>query len=220
MTSELAQPFRLPDGSVERFERDGFVRLSRVLDPETVRRIEPEITAKVIELNTMHLPLAERDTYHRAFLQVENLWEHSARVEELAFSPRLAQVAADLMGVRGVRLFHDQALYKEAGGGITPWHADQYYWPIDSDRSCTLWLPLQDTPPTMGPLSFARGSHRMSLGRDLPIGDESEQTLQRLLSEQDFPVVSQPYRLGDASITWAGRSTARPRTSVMHRAGC
>ena len=39
----------------------------------------------------------------------------------------------------------------------------------------------------------------MSLGRDLPISDESEQTLQRLLADQDFPVVERPYQLGDAS---------------------
>jgi hypothetical protein len=28
------------------------------------------------------------------------------------------------MEVEGVRLYHDQALFKEAEGGITPWHAD------------------------------------------------------------------------------------------------
>ena len=196
---ELSQPFQLPAGSVEKFEQEGFIHLYGVLSPELIRDFEPEVTEKVIELNTMDLPLSERDTYHKAFLQVENLWEHSAVVKELAFSTRLAKIAADLMGVRGVRMFHDQALYKEAGGGITPWHADQYYWPINSDRSCTIWLPLQDTPLEMGPLSFARGSHKMPLGRDLPIGDESERTLQQLLAEQEFPIVERPYRLGDAS---------------------
>ncbi len=40
--------------------------------------------------------------------------------------------------VRGVRLYHHQALYKEPSGGVTPWHADQYYWPLASDRCCTV----------------------------------------------------------------------------------
>jgi ectoine hydroxylase-related dioxygenase (phytanoyl-CoA dioxygenase family) len=103
------------------------------------------------------------------------------------------------MGVRAVRLYHDQALYKEAGGGITPWHADQYYWPINSDRCCTVWVPLQDTPPEMGPLAFAEGSQHFSFGRDLPISDESEAALQKALSEQGFPLSAEPYALGDVS---------------------
>ena len=38
---------------------------------------------------------------------------------------------------KSVRLYHDQALFKEAGGGITPWHQDQHYWPLDTDRTIT-----------------------------------------------------------------------------------
>ena len=59
---------------------------------------------------------------------------------------------------RGVRMYHDQALYKEAGGGITPWHADQYYWPLETDKTITAWIPLQATPLEMGPLEFSAGS--------------------------------------------------------------
>jgi hypothetical protein len=40
-------------------------------------------------------------------------------------SRRLAGIAAQLMGVDSVRLYHDQALFKESGGGRTPWHCDQ-----------------------------------------------------------------------------------------------
>jgi hypothetical protein len=46
----------------------------------------------------MHLPLAERDTYNKAFLQVTNLWRHDATVRELVFSRRLVRLAATLLG--------------------------------------------------------------------------------------------------------------------------
>jgi hypothetical protein len=199
ITSTLDTPYELPSDAPSRFEDDGFVRLSGVLDAETVEHYEPVITDQVIELNTMHLPLEERDTYSKAFLQVENLWEHGGAVRELVFSQRLAKLAADLLGVDGVRLYHDQALYKESGGGVTPWHADQYYWPLATDRVCTLWLPLQETTSEMGPLAFAAGSHRFSFGRDLPISDESEEKLAAALEEQRFRVVDEPFLLGDAS---------------------
>ncbi|MBB5786461.1 phytanoyl-CoA dioxygenase family protein [Jiangella mangrovi] len=217
----LDTPYDLAPERIAAFERDGFVQLGGVLDPSVVAGYEPEITAKVIELNTMHLPMAEGSTYNKAFLQVGNLWQHSERVRELVYSRRLARIAAELLGVDGVRLYHDQALYKEPGGGITPWHADQYYWPLANDRCCTIWLPLQETPLEMGPLEFAAGSHRFEYGRDLPISDESEAALQVALAEQDLPVVNEPFALGDASfhLGWtfhhAGPNTAADPRRVM-----
>ncbi len=46
-------------------------------------------------------------------------------MRKFVFGTRLARIAAELMGVRGVRIYHDQALCKLPGGGPTPWHADQ-----------------------------------------------------------------------------------------------
>lgn len=199
-TSELDLPHEgLAPSATADFNRDGFVHLSGVLSPQTIAHYEPTITSEVIRLNTQHLPLAERDTYGKAFLQVSNIWRENEKVRKLAFSRRLAGIAAQLLGVPAVRLYHDQALYKEPGGGITPWHADQYYWPLSSDRTVTIWLPLQETPLEMGPLSFARGSHNFSHGRDLPISDESEARLKQALTEQNFEDVVEPFALGDAS---------------------
>ena len=195
----LDTPYDLAPEDVTRFAEHGFVKLPGVASPELVEAYEPDVTGKVIELNTMHLPMAERSTYNKAFLQVSNLWRHSATVRELVFAKRFARIAAELLGVDGVRLYHDQALYKEEGGGITPWHADQYYWPLSTDRCCTIWLPLQETPLEMGPVSFAAGSHRFEFGRELPISDESEAALSTALAEQDFPMVAEPFALGDAS---------------------
>lgn len=169
---DVRNPYPIDAAVRQRFESDGFVRLPSVLSKSTIEYFEPEVTAKVVELNTMHRPMAEHSTYNKAFLQVSNLWRHSEQVKQLTFSRRLARIAADLMGVERVRLYHDQALYKEIGGGITSWHADQYCWPLSSDRSCTVWIPLQDTPDDMGPLEFAAGSHRFGFGRDLPISDK------------------------------------------------
>jgi ectoine hydroxylase-related dioxygenase (phytanoyl-CoA dioxygenase family) len=198
--SELDVPYPgLSSTATADFNRDGFAHLSGVLSPETIARYEPTITSEVIRLNTQHLPLERRDTYGKAFLQVSNMWRENEKVRELVFSHRLAGIAAQLLGVHAVRLYHDQALYKEPGGGITPWHADEYYWPLSSDRCVTIWLPLQETPLAMGPLAFARGSHNFSHGRDLPISDESEARLKRALAEQEFEDVEQPFALGDAS---------------------
>jgi hypothetical protein len=198
-SSELAEPYPLRQDLIDQFRRDGFIQLRGVLTPETLQRYGDEITAKVFELNTMHLPLPERSTYHKAFLQVTNIWRESDIAKELVFSPRLAHVATELLGTKGVRLYHDQALYKEPGGGITPWHADQYYWPLASTATVTAWIPLQDTPVDMGPLSFATGSHRFPLLRDLSISDDSERLIQEAMEREQFPYVERPFALGDVS---------------------
>lgn len=217
---DIDSRYALDEGAIRRFDEDGFVRLQGVLTPETVRHFEPEITAKVIELNTLNLPMEERSTYQKAFLQVTNLWRESEVVRQLVHSRRLARIAAELLGVSGVRLYHDQALYKETGGGITPWHADEYYWPFSTDRCCTIWIPLQDTPIEMGPLGFAVGSHTFEFGRDLQISDESEAKMQEAIAEQGFEVSIAPYGLGDASfhLGWTFHRANPNHTDVPRRA--
>ncbi|AYY13316.1 phytanoyl-CoA dioxygenase [Actinobacteria bacterium YIM 96077] len=217
----LATPLPLSQEDIDTFDRQGFIRLKDVLDPDVLREREPEITNKVFELNTVDAPMEERSTTQKAFLQVGNLWRHCQAARDLVFSPRLARIAAELLQVDSVRLYADQALYKEPSGGITPWHADQYYWPLSSDRTCTVWIPLQDTPLDMGPLSFAVGSHRFEFGRDLKISDESERALQEALDEAQFPVDEEPYELGDVSfhMGWtfhrAGRNVGTEARRVM-----
>lgn len=217
----LETPLSLEPDVVERFARDGYIRLANVLDPASLREREPDITANVLRLNTVDAPMEERSTTQKAFLQVGNLWRQSQAARDLAFSPRLARLAADLLGVDGVRLYADQALYKEPSGGITPWHADQYYWPLSSDRTCTVWIPLQDTPLEMGPLSFAKGSHHFEFGRDMKISDESERALQEALQRERFDVDEAPYELGDVSVHlgWtfhrAGRNVGSEPRRVM-----
>ncbi|MFN4147475.1 MAG: phytanoyl-CoA dioxygenase family protein, partial [Runella sp.] len=132
-----------------------------------------------------------------AFLKIMNLWREDEDVKTFVFSKRLAQIAADLMGVEGVRLYHDQALYKEPTGGITPWHADQFYWPLASPNTTTVWIPLQATPLEMGPLAFAEKSQAVKIGRDLEISDESEALMQRALTQ--FNMNETPFDLGEVS---------------------
>jgi ectoine hydroxylase-related dioxygenase (phytanoyl-CoA dioxygenase family) len=196
---DLDTAYALDDRCVEAFREQGFVRLGQVLSSETLAGYGPEISRLTLELTREKRPLAERGTYAQAFLQVTNLWQRSELVREFVFSRRLARLAAELLGTRAVRLYHDQSLYKEPGGGITPAHADQFYWPLASDRTVTAWIPLQDVTEEMGPLGFYAGSHRCDFGRDLHISDESEQRIRAHLEGLDYRFVIEPFAAGDVS---------------------
>lgn len=199
MLDPLDQPYAVAPETVEAFRRDGYVRMEGLLDPDAVARHGAAVTAATLRLNGETRSLDERDVYGRAFLQVMNLWERAPECRPLIFSRRLAGVAAALLGVRSVRLYHDQSLYKEPGGGLTPAHADQYYWPLATDRTVTAWIPLQPTPDEMGPLAFYRGSHEVAFGRDLAISDESEAAISAEMEARGFPIDVAPFAAGDVS---------------------
>ncbi|WP_374658825.1 phytanoyl-CoA dioxygenase family protein [Inhella sp.] len=218
---DLDTPYTLSAAQIAQFRRDGFIKLKHVLSPETLAHYGAEITRLTIALNTQHVPLEERSTYDKAFLQVMNLWERSPLVGRFVMGQRLGRIAAELLEVSGVRLYHDQSLYKEPGGGITPAHADQYYWPLASDRTITAWIPLQAVPVDMGPLGFYARSQSVEFGRDLGISDESEEKISANIARHGFAFDSGPFELGEVSfhLGWtfhkAGANlSTRPR-SVM-----
>jgi len=154
----------------------------------------------MLALNPNTDPIEMRSTYKRAFTQVTNLWHKSETVKSFVFRNDLAEIAAKIMGVSSVRLYHDQALFKEAGGGATPWNVDQVYWSLDTVNICTFWIPLQKTPTEMGTLSFARGSHLKTGGRDMVITEESEVFFSKHVKEFGFEVSADEFELGDISI--------------------
>jgi ectoine hydroxylase-related dioxygenase (phytanoyl-CoA dioxygenase family) len=218
---DIDTPYAITEGHIAAFQRDGFIKLKNVLSPAALAMYGAEITRLTIELNTQSKPLAERSTYDRAFLQVMNLWEHSDTVRQFVMGQRLGRIAAELLQVSGVRLYHDQSLYKEPGGGITPAHADQYYWPLASDRNITAWVPLQAVPTEMGPLGFYARSQSVQFGRDLGISDESEEKISANMARHGFVFEVSPFALGELSfhLGWtfhkAGPNVSdRPR-SVM-----
>ncbi|UJH68897.1 phytanoyl-CoA dioxygenase family protein [Allomuricauda sp. SCSIO 65647] len=206
----LDQHYSLTAEQIDFYQENRYIKLKQVLDAETLAHYNAVISKKVDELNRQDIPIEERNTYGKAFLQLFNLWKQDEDIKQLVFSERLAKIAADLLQVDGVRLYHDQALFKEAGGGITPWHADQHYWPLATDKTITAWIPLQETPLDMGPLEFSAGSHEILEGRELSISDDSEVMIQKRLKVTDFKHVIEPFDLGEVSFHsgW-----------VFHRAG-
>lgn len=214
---DIDRPYPLSKRQIQAFEHDGFIKLKEVFTAAELEYFGAEITRLTWALNTQTVPLEQRSTYDKAFVQVMNLWEHSDIVRTFVFGRRLAALAAGLLQVPSVRLYHDQALYKEPGGGFTPAHADQSYWPLASDRSITAWVPLQAVAQQMGPLAFYAGSHRVPYGHDLAISEESEQAIGEHMRRHDVPLVDEPFDLGEVSFH-LGRTFHRAGPNRSNRA--
>lgn len=146
------------------FERDGFVVVPDLLHHDELEHFERLVTDAVRARTAPDAtPLEQKSRYQQSFLQCMNLWEDFPEVRALTFHPRLGQAAAELLRVDAVRLWHDQALYKQAGGRPTDPHQDHPYWPIEQTASVTAWIPFQGSTRPSGAMAYLPGSHAIGL---------------------------------------------------------
>jgi ectoine hydroxylase-related dioxygenase (phytanoyl-CoA dioxygenase family) len=193
------------------FRRDGHVTLRGLASAAEVARVRPAILGVVDRVAQAGDTQGRLDDYGALFTQVTNAWRLDETVRAFVFARRFARAAAELLGVPGVRLYHDQALVKEPGGRPTPWHQDQYYWPLDTDRTATLWMPLVDCGEAMGPMVFASGSHRMEGWEPQPISEAASARLAEEIRRRGLAI-------GGARALAAGDATFHSGRTV-HSAG-
>jgi hypothetical protein len=115
----LNQPYQLDDSQIKFYDEHRYIKLKQVFDSHTLAYLNEAVSNRVAIMNQEHRSLEERSTYGKAFLQLFNLWTQDEVVKELVFSKRLGHIATQLMQTNGVRIYHDQALFKEGGGGMT-----------------------------------------------------------------------------------------------------
>ena len=102
------------------------------------------------------------------------MWLESDIAKEFVLSKRLGKFAAEMLQVSSVRIYHDDFLCKEPGGGRTPWHYDGFHYPIASNKIGTMWIPLPPTPQEMGPLELAKGMKTYELIKEIPFDKFSQ----------------------------------------------
>lgn len=90
-----------------------------------------------------------------------------AELAELVKYPVLGEIAGELSRSEGIRLWHDQLIYKPPEVGAKAarvgWHTDRQYWQnCTSTSMLTAWVPFHDVDATVGSLSFIDGSHKVS----------------------------------------------------------
>jgi ectoine hydroxylase-related dioxygenase (phytanoyl-CoA dioxygenase family) len=214
----LESPCSVSKQQRQDYARDGHVVLRGLATREEVGAYRPFIREILEDAAARRRTEGRVGGYGAFFTQVTNLWRVHDGVLRFVIAKRFARVAAGLLGAQAVRLYHDQALFKPPGGKGTPWHQDQVYWPLDTPRTVTMWMPLMDVPRAMGTMVFACGSHMEGPLTDLAISEDSDTFFAQLVKDRGYTLASYDLAAGDATFHsgWTAHAT-HPNTGSANR---
>ncbi len=180
------------------FRDNGFIKLRGVLSPAATLRLRQEL---VELLSTTFDTVLDGGTRER-FLSVELAWLQNRVLRDYVLSPRIAKIAADLLDVPRMRLYHDNAMSKEPGCGRTPWHYDDHHFPLATQDVVTAWIPAQPISPAMGPLAFARPIDVYKLVEDIAFNKFNtsyDRHVAEVFRDHAVAVDDEPFEIGEVS---------------------
>ncbi|MEM6415336.1 MAG: phytanoyl-CoA dioxygenase family protein [Pseudomonadota bacterium] len=212
LKQELSTPYDLSPETVTGFQTEGYIKLPEVLSPGAVAILRQEIVGvleqqfgALLDSKSQkkgHSNSVKEATPGRRFYSADMVWLENPIIRLFVLSPRIAKIAADLLSVKAVRLYHDNLLSKEPGCGRTPWHFDDHHFPLATNDVVTAWIAAQAIPKSMGPLAFAKGIDTWRLVEDIPFSKADTSYDRRIIDTFErlgVDIDDDPFAMGDVS---------------------
>jgi imidazolonepropionase-like amidohydrolase/ectoine hydroxylase-related dioxygenase (phytanoyl-CoA dioxygenase family) len=191
--AHLASGLTIPAEVIDSYRRDGFVLVRHALDRPVVEAARPFVEIAIDRnWDFRQDPEHNSGTYAKAFVQLWNIGLEDAAVRALSHAPRIGHLAAQLMGISGVRIFVENWLLKRPGEDATGWHQDSCVFPFDADAAVTAWIPLQPVSSEAGLIRFAAGSHLLPLVEVENISEATTEALAAVIESRKLRVVTAP----------------------------
>ena len=187
---------------IESYRENGFIVIEDFLSADELEVWRDAVMEAVSQRGDVRIPGFDGDSqgyYSRVFIQRVNLWQTSERVKALMLDQRLGKLAADLAGVEGIRIWHDQTLIKQPWANPTSWHLDVPYWSFDSRHSLSIWVALDDATLENGCLFFLPGTHKQARFDNVGIGPNMGDLFQVYPEWANIQPVAAPMRAGSCS---------------------
>lgn len=155
---------QLSPEQVSSYRENGFLLIEGFLDHEELqnwrRSTEEAVQVRLTESPFLHNQSNPDDFYAQVFLQALKLAEVHDGMRQIMHDPELGRIAAELAGVDGIRIWHDQALIKPPFGNATAWHLDNPYWSFSSRDALSIWVALDDATLQNGCMYYLPGTHK------------------------------------------------------------
>jgi len=196
---------------IARYRRDGFLVIENFLTPSELAEWRSAVEEAIEERDGIKIPGTsiktgqddginpDTDYYANVFDQLINLWQTNARVRKLMLSPELGKVATLLSGATGIRIWHDQALFKRPWANPTALHLDVPYWSFSSPDAISIWVALDDATYENGCLYFLPGTHKKTSYRDIGIQKNMKAIFAVYPELASVEALAVPMRAGSAS---------------------
>jgi ectoine hydroxylase-related dioxygenase (phytanoyl-CoA dioxygenase family) len=199
----------LTNQQISNYRRDGFIVIEDFLDHNELEDWRSKVEKAVDLRNDNPMPkgdysketdsIKHKKNSDAYFKQRMQLWMDNEPFRKLMFDERIGKMACDLEGIDGIRIWHDQALYKLPYGQQTFWHQDNPLWSFDSNHAISIWIAFDDATINNGCLYFIPGSHSKKYKRPEPGSSPSRVfELNPELISLDTPVPV-PMRAGSCS---------------------
>lgn len=155
--SPIGRPATLSSAEMQVYRRDGLVRPSFRLDPNTLAE-----TRTLLDATLDATPGQRPESLVCPHIEGMNGLPKALtdRWFELCSRPDLLDMIEQVIGP-DIILWGSQLFCKPAGTGLSvPWHQDGHFWPIRPLATCTVWIALDDVDAENGGMMFVPGSQR------------------------------------------------------------
>lgn len=185
------------------YQENGFLVIEGFLDADELalwsKTTDEAVTERLASTSAGLNNQSDPDAYYaQVFTQCLKLADSHAGMHALMHDPRLGRVAATLAGVDGIRIWHDQALYKPPFGNPTGWHLDNPYWSFSSRNSLSIWVALDDATRSNGCLYYLPGTQKTATWQNTGIGKNQADLLKVYPQWREIATAGCPCPAGSA----------------------
>ncbi len=173
------KPLTLAPGEIQFFQKYGFLVIPGLLTENAVTPLHDEVM-EVMQLIGLAMDKLKQTTEYLA----------GRRVDALVNSPRLRQVATQLLGGPS-SLYLPFTAVKGTGGGRFHFHQDNQYTRLDGP-ALNLWTALTPMSPENGCLQIVPGSHLNGTLDSIESGDGDEHRKVPMEPDDFLPVRLRP----------------------------
>ena len=164
----------LTAADIERFHRDGFLVLERLIAPEAAEILGARFAALFrgnfeTGLHPDEWNWREGRDDPALTRQICNGWRADRAVAKLVLSAPVGRLCATLGDWPGARLAQDNVIWKPPGAKPLGFHQDNSYihWVVPPEY-VTCWIALDETTAAGGTIEYVAGSHRWGRFPQIP----------------------------------------------------
>ncbi|MET3114557.1 phytanoyl-CoA hydroxylase [Pedobacter sp. CG_S7] len=196
---------------IKDFQTNGFIVIEDFLSPEELEKWRIAVMEAVSERKGIKMPGKDVQVgmddginddsayFSKVFDQLLNLWQTNDKVKEVMLDERIRKMAAQLSGADGIRIWHDQALFKRPWANPTSWHLDTPFWSFSDRKALSIWVALDDATLENGCLYFIPGSFKETTFENQGIGKNMDGIFQAYPQFAQTVSVSAKMKAGSCS---------------------